>query len=142
MKCVWVALEDVNKNNRTLRILQKIHKWDLFHYEDLNLPHPDEIEGGEKKNYREYEEFLRKLIEVNDTKEKIIELKAGEAVIWEANLLHGGIPIVDENRTRLSQANHYFYNDCKEYYHPMFSRPLEGLYAKKWCNENNNIKTL
>ena len=31
-----------------------------------------------RKNYREYEEFLRKLIEVNDAKEKIIELKAGQ----------------------------------------------------------------
>ena len=49
MTGVWVELEDVDKNNGALRIVPKSHKWDLFHYENLNLPHPDEIENGEKK---------------------------------------------------------------------------------------------
>lgn len=139
MSGVWVALEDVDKNNGALRIIPRSHKWEMFHYEDLNIPHPDTIEDGEKVAYREYEEFLRQLIKVKNGKEKIVELKAGEAIIWASNLLHGGTEIIDENRTRLSQAIHYFYNGCKHYYHPMFSRPLEGVYATKWCNENNNI---
>jgi hypothetical protein len=49
--------------------------------------------------------------------------------------------IVDENSTRLTQAIHYFYKDCTKYYHPMFSKPYEGIYANKWCNEETNIKT-
>lgn len=140
MTGVWVALDDVNKMNGALRIIPKSHKWDMYNYEDLNLPHPDTIKDGEEKNYREYEEFIKRLVEVKNAKEKVVELKKGEAIIWAANLLHGGIPIINTNSSRLSQAIHYFYDDCKEYYHPMFSKPLEGRYAKKWCDNKNYIK--
>jgi ectoine hydroxylase-related dioxygenase (phytanoyl-CoA dioxygenase family) len=140
MTGVWVALEDVDEDNGALKIIPESHKWDCFHYEDLNLQHPDKIENGEEINYREYESFLDNLIKVNNSKQKVVELKKGQAIIWAANLLHGGLAIKDSNRTRLSQAIHYFFDDCERYYHPMFSQPSKGIYANKWCTTNNNIK--
>ena len=56
-------------------------------------------------------------------------------------MLHGGTPILDKSSTRKSQAIHYFFEGCEQYYHPMFSEPLKGKYAKKWCDDKNNIKT-
>lgn len=144
MAGVWIALEDVDETNGSLRIVPGSHKWPLYEYHNLNLPHPDQIKDGEEINYRQYENFLLNLIEAYKGEELIIKLKKGQALIWAANMLHGGCNInnvTDFSKTRLTQANHYFFEGCKEYYHPMFSSPLQGKYAKKWCSDTNNIKT-
>lgn len=144
MAGVWVALEDVGEFNGTLKIVPGSHRWNLYEYHNLNLKHPDEIENGEAENYRVYENFLIDLIQTKNAKSINVNLKKGQALIWAANMLHGGCNVTgvtDFNKTRLTQANHYFFEGCKEYYHPMFSRPLEGKYAKKWCDEKNNIST-
>ena len=144
MSGVWIALEDVSAENGSLTVVPGSHKWPVYDYQNLNLPHPDLIENGEAVNYRQYEEFIESLIQVNKAERKIVKLKKGQALIWAANMLHGGCNvegITDLTKTRLTQANHYFYRGCSEYYHPMFSNKLKGEYATKWCNEETNIKT-
>lgn len=141
---VWVAFEDVDETNGSLRIVPGSHKWNLYEYHNLKLPHPDDIENGEAVNYEKYENFLIDLIEAKKADDMIVKLKKGQALIWASNMLHGGcnIPgVTDFSKTRLTQANHYFFKGCDKHYHPMFSRPLEGQYANKWCNDENNIKT-
>jgi ectoine hydroxylase-related dioxygenase (phytanoyl-CoA dioxygenase family) len=137
---VWVALEDTSVENGTLQVVPGSHLWDLYDYEKLGLPHPDDIENGEKENYRWYEEFIENLVQVKGAETKPVAIKKGQAIIWEANLLHGGFA-TDTTKTRKVQAIHYFFEGCTKYYHPMFSRPSEGEYADKWCNEQNNIRT-
>jgi hypothetical protein len=141
MSGVWVALEDTTTENGTLNIVPGSHKWGVYDYQSLGLPHPDEYDDGEKNNYRIYEDLIRGLVEAYNVDVVPVPLKKGQALIWAANLLHGGMQIVDENSTRLTQAIHYFYKDCTRYYHPMFSNVYEGNYAKKWCDEKSNIKT-
>lgn len=144
MSGVWIALEDVSAENGSLTVVPGSHKWPVYDYQNLNFPHPDLIENGEAVNYRQYEEFIESLIQVNKAERKIVKLKKGQALIWAANMLHGGCNvegITDLTKTRLTQANHYFYRGCSEYYHPMFSNKLKGEYATKWCNEETNIKT-
>lgn len=141
---VWIAFEDVDETNGTLQIVPGSHKWPVYEYNNLNLPHPDTLENGEEKNYRIYEQFLIELVKSKKAKEKIVNLKKGQALIWAANMLHGGCnvdKVTDFNKTRLTQANHYFFQGCKTHYHPMFSTPLDGKYAKKWCDDENNIET-
>lgn len=141
---VWVAFEDVDETNGSLRIVPGSHKWNLYEYHSLNLPHPDEIENGEAVNYEKYESFLVDLIKAKKGDDMIVKLKKGQALIWASNMLHGGCNVegvTDFSKTRLTQANHYFFKGCQKHYHPMFSRPLEGKYANKWCSDENNIKT-
>jgi hypothetical protein len=141
---VWVAFEDVNETNGSLKIVPGSHKWGIWEYDELNLPHPDDIENGEEENYRAYEDFLIQLCKVKKEKPYIAQLKKGQALIWSANLLHGGSNVegvTDLNKTRLTQAQHYFFKGCDKYYHPMFTKKYKGQYALKWCNDTNNIKS-
>ena len=144
MAGVWIAFEDVDQYNGSLRIVPGSHKWNLYEYHNLKLPHPDDIENGEAVNYEKYEKFLIDLVETKGAEPVIVSLKKGQALIWASNMLHGGcnVPgVTDLSKTRLTQANHYFFKGCDRHYHPMFSRPLDGQYAKKWCNDSDNIKT-
>ena len=141
---VWVALEDVDETNGSLKIIPGSHKWGTWEYDELKLPHPDDIENGEEVNYRIYEDFLVQLCQIKKEKPYIANIKKGQALIWAANLLHGGCNVegvTDFNKTRLTQAQHYFFKGCDEYYHPMFTKKYKGQYASKWCNDDNNVKT-
>ena len=138
---VWVAFEDCNVSNGTLRVVKGSHKWEEYDYNSINVTHPDLREDGEKKSYRDYDQFVRELVQAKGAKEESVDLKKGQAIIWSANLLHGGTPVLDDSLTRRSQAIHYFFNGCKKYYTPMFSEPMLGKYAEKWCNENENVFT-
>lgn len=144
MAGVWVALEDVDETNGSLKMIPGSHKWGIWEYDELNIPHPDSVEDGEKVNYREYEHFLVELIKEKKAKSYIANMKKGQAVIWSANMLHGGCNVegvTDFNKTRLTQAQHYFFEGCDKYYHPMFTKKYNGDFAEKWCNDTNNIKT-
>jgi len=54
--------------------------------------------------------------------------RRGQALIWAANLLHGGDVHRDRKRTRHSQVTHYYFDDCT-YYTPMHSDPFYGSIA-------------
>lgn len=141
---VWVALEDVDETNGSLKIVPGSHKWEVYEYNNLKLPHPDTIENGEAVTYKEYETFIESLVQNNGIDPYVVKLKKGQALIWAANMLHGGSNIegvTDLNKTRLTQAIHYFFGGCEQYYHPMFSEKTKAKYATKWCNDTNNIKT-
>ena len=51
--------------------------------------------------------------------------KKGQALIWAANLLHGGAAQTNLKRTRYSQVTHYYFDNCC-YYTPMSSVPFLG----------------
>jgi ectoine hydroxylase-related dioxygenase (phytanoyl-CoA dioxygenase family) len=141
---VWVAFEDVDETNGSLTIVPGSHRWPVYDYDNLKLPHPDTIENGTEVNYREYEKFIKDLVKEKNADTHIVRIKKNQALIWAANMLHGGTNIegvTDLSKTRLTQANHYFFGGCQNYYHPMFSEKHKGIYAKKWCDDNTNIKT-
>ena len=138
----WIALEDVDKQSGTLKIIPGSHKNRHWSYQDLGIPHPDNIENGEKLCYRAYENFVENLIKERALKTKIVTIKKGQCIIWAAELLHGSIEIIDTERTRKTQAVHYSFNGCTKYFHPMFSDIENGVFAEKWCNEKNNILTI
>ncbi|BAY77158.1 phytanoyl-CoA dioxygenase [Nostoc linckia NIES-25] len=131
---VWVALEDVDEKNGPLHYYPESHKLPIFDLHHLGLS------GSNQERYEYYviyEKFIQSTIENLNLKKIDITLRKGQAIIWSANLLHGGSPILDINRTRHSQVTHYFFNDCM-YYIPM----LSDLFLKKiFKREIINIAT-
>ena len=71
-------------------------------------------------NYYKYEERIQQLVEKEKLEEEYGLIKKGDALIWHANLLHGGAVQKDLARSRHSQVTHYYFADCK-YFTPMNS---------------------
>lgn len=113
MAGVWVALEDIDENNGPLVYYPGSHKLREYTMQDFGL------EPG-YDNYQKYEECIQELVERERLVAEYGTIKKGEALIWHANLLHGGASQKDLSRTRHSQVTHYFFEDCK-YYTPMDS---------------------
>ena len=84
------------------------------------------IACADERDYREYQDALQEAITRRGLKRRLALLKRGEAVLWAASLLHGGTPVMDLNRTRLSQASHYFIapgpREDQSYWVPSVSR--------------------
>jgi hypothetical protein len=66
------------------------------------------------------------LIAASDTEQEVFLARKGQALIWAANLLHGGSPQNDARLTRWSQVTHYYFEDCT-YYTPAFSDEPLGV---------------
>lgn len=64
-------------------------------------------------------------MEAKGASTKTFEARKGQALIWCANLLHGGSPQINGAMTRWSQVTHYFFDDCI-YYTPAFSDEYLG----------------
>lgn len=131
----WVALEDVDETNGTLFYCPKSHKLPFYTFKTINLEHAEY--GQQFEKYHEYEKFIEAVIKANKLEKKFFVAKKGQALIWAANLLHGGSPVIDKKRTRLSQATHYYFENCQNYYSPMFSDPFKGILAEKNIKEKD-----
>ena len=125
---VWVAMEDIDKTNGPLYVYPRSHKLPIFDLQDMGL-------NRGYDDYDSYEKFIAGLVTSFNLEKRQILIKKGQAIIWSANLLHGGSLILDLNRTRYSQVTHYFFSDCL-YYLPMRS---DGLQKK--LHKITNIRT-
>jgi hypothetical protein len=129
LTAVWVALEDMTNYNGSLLYVPGSHKLPIFDFYDLKVKVPEY--GKQFDSYAEYEEFIRQLVEVQELEVKPLICKKGQALVWSANLIHGGDIIRDPNSTRYSQVTHYYYDDCDVYYSPMFSESWKGDFKTK-----------
>jgi hypothetical protein len=112
MAGVWVALEDMDMDNGPLVYYPGSQRLSEINMQDVGAEDPSQ--------YPKYVRFLSDLIDREGLKAEYGTIRRGEAIVWSANLLHGGSPRRDENRTRHSQATHYFFEGCK-YYSPLSS---------------------
>ena len=120
---VWVAFEDVDADAGPLLYYPKSHKLPIYLNEHLGIvPREGENPYG---TYDHFIEFWRRLVEAEGLQPVEFHPKKGQALIWAANLLHGGMPQRDKNKTRWSQVTHYFFKDCA-YYTPLGSLPYLG----------------
>ena len=117
---VWIALEDVDESNGALHYIPGSHKLPYFLNSDYdNEGTPFKIGG---KSYIAYEEFLDKKLKELGLKKEIFRAKKGDMLIWHANILHGGEPHADPNKTRKSMVFHYF-DEESICYHEVTQRP-------------------
>jgi hypothetical protein len=119
MAGVWVALEDIDADNGPLHYVPGSHLLPVFGPDQLDLA------GDFAAGYAEYEDFVEALVDARGMERKTIEVPRGRAVVWAANVLHGGSPVLDPARTRSSQVTHYYFEGAS-YYTPMTSEVFLG----------------
>lgn len=117
---VWIALEDVALDNGPLHYYPGSHTLPYYLNKDYNNEGNFIMIGD--KNYTEYEKMIEEKIRENALEKKIFIAKAGDVLIWHANLFHGGEPHLNKQKTRKSVVFHY-YAENSICYHEITQRP-------------------
>jgi hypothetical protein len=120
---VWVALEDIDEEAGPLIYYPGTHRLPIFVNEHLSVTALDS--AGAYDNYARFETLWRALVDGLGLKPERFCVRKGEALIWAANLLHGGDRHHNPAHTRWSQVTHYFFDDCA-YHTPLLSDPFYG----------------
>lgn len=117
---VWLALEDIDYDNGPLHYFPGSHKLPYYLNSDYNNE-GNAISIG-RHGYDAYENMLAEKIKHEKIEKQVFLAKKGDLFIWHANLLHGGEPQKDKNRTRKSMVMHYF-DANRICYHEISQRP-------------------
>jgi hypothetical protein len=88
-------------------------------------------------NYEYHQEVLRELVRVYRLKKETVVAEVGDAIIWAANLLHGGEPILKKGSTRHSQVTHFYFTGCT-YFTPCLSNVHMNIYHRP---DRSDIRT-
>lgn len=125
---VWLAMEDIHPDSGPLHYVPGSHKWPIINnamigrrgwkqkLESVQLPYHDAWNALMAEHGSAFETFMP---------------RKGQALIWCANLLHGGSPQADLNRTRWSQVTHYYFEDCVYYTPALSDEPLGQLELRR-----------
>lgn len=119
---VWLAMEDVHPDAGPLTYLPGSHRWPILSNTMLGRRGSDALRD---KAQEPFEAAWKALVAQSGTPQETFLARKGQALIWAANLLHGGSPQLDPKRTRWSQVTHYYFDDCI-YYTPAFSNEAIG----------------
>lgn len=110
---VWVALEDVQENSGELYVYPGSHRSGSLRATPLGL---HKVVNDDYSHYRVFDEAIQELIREERYEKLVYRPKAGQILVWHENLIHGGNPRIDRDRTRLSVVSHYFARGAIGYY--------------------------
>lgn len=119
---VWVALEDIHPDAGPLTYYPGSHKWPVLYNDLIGKMVGDEADFVAQDPYKR---AWQAMVDASGVQPETFCARKGQALIWAANLLHGGSRQKDPSRTRWSQVTHYYFEDCA-YYTPAYSDPLVG----------------
>lgn len=122
---VWLAMEDINVDAGPLHYVRGSHKWPMI---DNAMIGRKGHGAADTSAQTPYHDAWAALMDEHDARPEQFLPRKGQALIWSANLLHGGSMQNDPRLTRWSQVTHYFFDDCV-YYPPAFSDEYLGRLA-------------
>jgi ectoine hydroxylase-related dioxygenase (phytanoyl-CoA dioxygenase family) len=110
----WVALEDIQEGSGELVYYPGGHKFGEFLYQNKrkNWSLPDD--GHDIHNHHLH--WLNERAKELGIELQTFHPKKGDALIWHADLPHGGGPITKPNMTRRSMVTHYCPVHCIPHY--------------------------
>ncbi|WP_192821894.1 phytanoyl-CoA dioxygenase family protein [Rufibacter sp. LB8] len=111
---VWIALEDITPQNGPLFYYPGSHQ--LPYVLNPNFDHGGTAHRIGDNAYAGYEKRVQEVVNENNLEQQIFYAKKGDVFVWHANLLHGGLPILNPQATRKSMVIHYFCQDVVCYH--------------------------
>ena len=124
---VWIALEDIAPASGPLEYVLGSHRLPVLTMQGAGVNQP---EPTHQDYQRHYLPALQRRLETAGLPHATATLKKGEALVWAANLAHGGSPIADPAATRRSLVTHFYFEGCF-YYTPMMSDPARQRYQTR-----------
>jgi hypothetical protein len=118
---VWIALEDTRPDAGPLTYVPGSHKLPVLTMRGAGV---DKARPTDADYARAYVPALAARLEASGLPQAQVLPKKGEAVVWAANLAHGGAPIANPDATRRSLVVHFYFDGCV-YYTPVHS-DVEG----------------
>ena len=123
MAGVWVALEDVHQDAGPLFYYEGTHKWGVERAEAVWKARPDLYERVQKLTWRPDEnearmqlgnelgsawhDLLHARIRQQALKPTPVVIRKGDALVWHAHLVHGGLPRNNRALSRRSMVTHH-----------------------------------
>jgi hypothetical protein len=121
---VWLAMEDVLPGSGALRYIAGSHRWPIISNSMLGRRG---WESNVTSAQDPHQDAFNELISNAGTPEEVFHARKGQALIWTANLMHGGSSRTDPSLTRWSQVTHYYFDDCAYYTPALSDEPLGRL---------------
>lgn len=122
---VWLAMEDIHPEAGPLMYLPGTHKWPIVSNAMIGRRGWNDHDTPAQAPF---EQTWMAMADAAGIAAETFLARKGQALIWAANLLHGGSPQTDPKRTRWSQVTHYYFDDCI-YYTPAYSDEAVGQFA-------------
>lgn len=119
---IWVALEDIVAEAGPLHYVAGSHRWPMI---DNAMLGRIGYGAAARSAQDPYQAVWDSMIAARAPATRTFLARKGQALIWSANLLHGGSPQTDPSLSRWSQVTHYYFDDCV-YYTPSFSDEYLG----------------
>jgi ectoine hydroxylase len=116
----WFALEDIHPDSGPLFYYTGSHKLPYLLNDDFEN-YSTRLKLGNKQ-YSDYEDMTDEILAQNHLEKEVFLPKKGDVLIWHANLIHGGMPVVNPALTRKSMVVHYYAKDVIKY-HEITERP-------------------
>jgi Phytanoyl-CoA dioxygenase (PhyH) len=98
----WIALEDVEPGSGELLYVRKSHR-----LRDLTFTAGNKKCPPDDPLLPEYNSIVRRAYESAGLAPQAFLPKKGDALLWAADLAHGGAPITREDSTRRAMVTHY-----------------------------------
>lgn len=114
---VWLAMEDIHPDAGPLTYLPGSHKWPILRNSMIGRRG-----WGSSRDSAQvpFQDAMDAVAAASGIAPDVFLARKGQALIWSANLLHGGSVQRNPEMTRWSQVTHYYFDDCI-YYTPAFS---------------------
>ena len=119
---VWLAMEDISLDAGPLLYYPGSHCWPVL---NNSLIGRRGFGSALSSAQDPFAQGWRALCDAYGARQEVFLARKGQALIWCANLLHGGSVQTDPRLTRWSQVTHYYFEDCT-YYTPAFSDEAIG----------------
>lgn len=116
----WIALEDIHPDSGPLFYYPGSHKLPYLLNDDF-ANYSSRFKLGAKQ-YSDYEDVTEDIIRQSCLQPEVFLPKKGDVLIWHANLIHGGMPVLNPALTRKSMVIHYYAKDVIKY-HEITERP-------------------
>jgi hypothetical protein len=111
----WIAFEDIAEDSGPLEFYPGSHRLNYLMSRDCDIS-VDEGRDGYGAYHAKYETAVQDQIRVHDLLPHYFHARKGDVLFWHANLLHGGSPIRNLDRSRRALVCHYFAEGCVCYH--------------------------